>query len=129
MAVLACLHHLQLLDNAKSSKEACTNERDRIVHIIQTTCKNLLDDKDGFGYNDLSSAQTYLGLNRNRNFWHEGWVMLALTSAKEYIWPTDAQERCLQILWNGLMGRYTIVDATATGQTNIHVCKNNTIWH
>ena len=119
MAVLACLQHLQLLDSdAKKTENVDTsadaNERDRIVRLIQATCKNLLDEKDGFGYNDLSGAQTYLGLNRNRNFWHEGWVMLALTLARDYIWPMDTQEGCLKILWKGLQERYTIANAAAT---------------
>uniref|UniRef100_A0A7S4AQS0 Uncharacterized protein n=1 Tax=Pseudo-nitzschia australis TaxID=44445 RepID=A0A7S4AQS0_9STRA len=142
MAVIACLQHLQLLDNdakkmenidAAVDADANANERDRIVRLIQTTCNNILDDKEGFGYNNLSSAQTYLGLNRNRNFWHEGWVMLALTLAREYIWPIDTQEGCLKTLWKSLQERYTITNtATAAATTTITGQEDGTgatIWH
>ena len=137
VAVLACLQHVQLLDNDHDNENGNGNdntvERERFIHLIQTTCNDLLDTKDGFGYCNLPSAQSYLGLNRNRNFWHEGWVMLALNSAKDYIWPMDAMnadanidadidaqdegQRQLRILWDGLMERYTY-----DGQ-------DGTIWH
>jgi hypothetical protein len=131
LAVLACLQHLQLLDSKENESEN-KDERDRIIHLIQTTCNDLLDDKDGFGYNNLPNSQTYLGLNRNRNFWHEGFVMLALTSARDYIWPMDTQEGSLKILWNGLMERYTTTDTTTTtttttGKDNYTV--STTVWH
>jgi len=131
LAVLACLQHLQLLDSKENESEN-KDEMDRIIHLIQTTCNDLLDDKDGFGYNNLPNSQTYLGLNRNRNFWHEGFVMLALTSARDYIWPMDTQEGSLKILWNGLMERYTTTDTTTTtttttGKDNYTV--STTVWH
>eukprot|EP00751_Fragilariopsis_kerguelensis_P020797 CAMPEP_0170894390 /NCGR_PEP_ID=MMETSP0734-20130129/43142_1 /TAXON_ID=186038 /ORGANISM="Fragilariopsis kerguelensis, Strain L26-C5" /LENGTH=395 /DNA_ID=CAMNT_0011285375 /DNA_START=341 /DNA_END=1528 /DNA_ORIENTATION=+ len=120
IAVLACLQHLQLLNSENKSDSIKSDERNRIINIIQTTCKDLLNDKGGFGYNNLSNARTYLGVRRNRNFWHEGWVVLALISASEYIWPMDSQEGHLKILWNSLMKRYTnstaITSATNIGQ-------------
>ena len=127
LAVLACLQHLQLLDSKENESEN-KDEMDRIIHLIQTTCNDLLDDKDGFGYNNLPNSQTYLGLNRNRNFWHEGFVMLALTSAREYIWPMDTQAGSLKMLWNGLMERYTTTDISTTpGKDNDNA--GTTIWH
>jgi len=131
IAVLACLQHLQLLNSENKSDSIKSDERNRIINIIQTTCKDLLNDKGGFGYNNLSNARTYLGVRRNRNFWHEGWVVLALISAREYIWPMDSQEGHLKILWNSLMKQYTnstaITSATKIGQDYDNV--NTTIWH
>jgi len=103
LAVLALLEHIKLLDSTE--KDATRkSEHEHIVHIIQTTCKGILND---FGYNKLSTARTYLGINRNHNFWHEGWTILALSCAREYVWPMDTREGHLQLLWNGIEKLYT----------------------
>uniref|UniRef100_A0A7S1BY36 Uncharacterized protein n=1 Tax=Corethron hystrix TaxID=216773 RepID=A0A7S1BY36_9STRA len=123
IAVLALSEHIKLLDSSKdiiSHKD----ERDRMVRLVEATCEDLLDNVDGFGYCNLSNARTYLGIDRNRNFWHEGWVMLALASATQNIWPMDARGGRLEMLWNGLKERYTAgdtADATSTA--------GETFWH
>ena len=124
VAILALLEHIKLLDDNKKNTNTHNNEdeRDRIIHLIETSCKVLLDEEDGFGYNNLQNAQTYLGMKRNQNFWHEGWVMLALSSARDYIniWPMDARDGHLKMIWSGLMERYTATDGNTRG---------GTIWH
>ena len=119
LAILALLEHIKLLDSTQ--KEATSvSDRENIAHIIQTTCKGILND---FGYNDSSNAKTYLGINRNRNFWHEGWAILALSYAREYVWPMDTREGHLQLLWNGIEKLYT----TSYGKGNDDV--DYTIYH
>ena len=122
LAVLALLEHIKLLDNT-GKKATRKSEREHIVHIIKTTCKGILND---FGYNELSTARTYLGINRNRNFWHEGWAILALSCAHEYVWPMDTREGHLQLLWNGIEKLYT-TSSSIDGEGNNDV--GYTIYH
>ena len=114
------------------------DEKDRMVQLIQTTCEVLLrttkqdtaenkEEDDGFAYSDIQHSKTYLGLDRNRNFWHEGWVMLALVSAKDYLQneyfhdededPVDA-DSLLDVLWEGLLDRYTTNNTTSTSSSS-----------
>lgn len=123
LAVLALLEYMKLLDStAKDDKNSI--EREHIVHIIQTTCKEILND---FRYNDLSKARTYLGINRNRNFWHEGWTILALSCAREYVWSMDTREGHIQLLWNGIEQFYTTSSTGIDGEGNDDV--DYTIYH
>ena len=124
LAVLALLEHIKLLDSTEKDDSSNSVEREHIVHIIQTTCKGILND---FGYSDLSNARTYLGINRNRNFWHEGWIILALSCAQEYVWPMDTREGHIQLLWNGIEKLYTTSSTSIDGEGNDDV--DYTVYH
>jgi hypothetical protein len=69
--------------------------------LVTSTCQFLLD-ANGFGYGEFSVATTYIGLERNRNFWHDGWVLLALISARKYLRPIDSNG----VEWEGLIQKY-----------------------
>jgi len=76
VACLACLSMLQ--------QEEQIDIAERLKKIIQTTCQELLSS-NAFGYGDEKTTRSYIGLDRNRNFWHDGWVMLALLYARDFI--------------------------------------------
>lgn len=126
IAVLACLDHLKVLqqqdrngnDNVHASKE-------RLIGIIQTTCRQILCPTNGFGYEKVREAKNYLGLDRNRNFWHDGWTFLALVKARQYLWPLDTNhgEAELDAMWNTLVDMYRL---TGSGSAD---CCDGTIWH
>lgn len=144
VAVLGLLQHIQFLDCTTQQNTVERNnsndERERIVQIIEATCKELLD-LDGFGYNNLSNSRTYLGIDRNRNFWHEGLVFLALASAAQdcnNIWPMDTREGYLHTLWNDLMKRYNAEDGIwhwpisekdIKSKNNVRYCGDNALCY
>jgi hypothetical protein len=101
IAVLACLEHMEVLqENQDENGFASVRE------IVQHTCrKGILED---FGFQNLDEARTYMHLDRNRNFWHEGWAVLALVQAREYIWPDEADHGAsrLEALWQRVSARY-----------------------
>jgi hypothetical protein len=89
--------------------------------IVQETCrKGILED---FRFQNLDAARTYMYLDRNRNFWHEGWATLALVQAREYIWLVEDDHGAsrLEDLWQGLSARYE--HHLTTGESD------GTIWH
>jgi hypothetical protein len=89
-----------------------------IESILHLTCKDLLSTT-GFGYGEDEKTRSYMGLNRNRNFWHDGWVMLALTCARHYI-SSSPQE--LQSLWKRLLALYGHLDPMT-------LAPDGTVWH
>lgn len=104
IAVLACLEHMQLLHENPDNTSFAS-----VRNLVQKTCRDgILND---FGFQNLDGSQTYINLNRNRNFWHEGWAMLALVQAREYTWPNGNDDDLhgasqLEELWQGLLDRY-----------------------
>ena len=150
IAILACLEHLQsppILegDNSKQYKG------EYIQDIIRTTYKQLLSKSasssiaglgvGGFGYENLSSATTYIGLKRNRNFWHDGWVLLSLIQAYDYLQRLEYNlEDCitnvsldgdklsfevLQILYTDMINRY----GHHSGDGTVDESFDGTVWH
>jgi hypothetical protein len=105
VGILACL---EMLRQSPSDQD--------IESILRLTCYELLST-DGFGYGDDEKTRSYIGINRNRNFWHDGWVMLALTCARRYI---SQQE--LQSLWKRLLALYGHLDPTT-------LTFDGTVWH
>jgi hypothetical protein len=115
IAVLACLEHMQVLQE-KQDENGFASVRE----IVQQTCrKGILED---FGFQNLDAARTYMYLDRNRNFWHEGWTALALVQAREYIWPDEDDHGAsrLEALWQGVLARY---ECLTKGESD------GTIWH
>ena len=115
IAVLACLEHMQVLQENQDE-----NGFARVRDIVQQTCrKGILED---FGYQHLDAARTYMHLDRNRNFWHEGWTALALVQAREYVWPDEDDHGASRIeaLWKGSLARY---EHLTKGESD------GTIWH
>lgn len=134
IAVLACLEHMQLLKE-KADDASFESMRD----LVQQTCqKGILED---FGFQNLDRARTYINLDRNRNFWHEGYAMLALVQAREYIiWQDGSGDDLhgasqLEDLWQGLLDRYgdsssTIWHWATAGKepsTNVRYCGDNAL--
>ena len=153
IAVLACLEQIRVLDNNSNSNTITqtqtgnsidididvANQRAAMVDLVRTTCADILSPEGGFGYggDDITNAKSYLGLDRNRNFWHDGWTFLALLKARDYAWPvsdsetetdpsaatggSNGGEAQLKSMWKGLEEMYDCSDSDgiATG----------TIWH
>lgn len=71
-----------------------------------------------------------LGLNRNRNFWHDGWVLLALVHARDYIWPDNYShgQVPLMSIWKGLIELYA-QDDSKTESTSNSTSFDGTVWH
>lgn len=104
IGILACLGILEVLEKKQQAQEP---EWYRIRNIVQQSCRDILSE-DGFNYGNEDSARSYLGLGRNRNFWHDGWPLLALICARRYAWTDDPSygEEKLQILFQQLVDRY-----------------------
>lgn len=123
VAVLACLLVLRTLEDDKE-------EYDRIQHIIRLTCQGLIADGI-FGYCSRNENETrsYIGLDRNRNFWHDGWVMLALACAARqevWYWPSlkpQFGDKQLQCLFDRLTDRYGHLEDTD------EYAQCDTVWH
>jgi hypothetical protein len=115
IAVLACLEHMQVLQE-NQDENGFASVRD----IVQQTCRNGILEE--FGYQHSDAARTYLHLDRNRNFWHDGWTALALVQAREYIWPDEEDHGSSQLeaLWQGSLARY---EHLTKGESD------GTIWH
>jgi len=117
MAVLACCEHLRLMDQNRASLDIAHDDDEEIRQIqstVQATCHQLLSTiNNGFGYENVTTAKSYLGLERNRNFWHDGWVLLALIQAQDYYtWPPNNDDeanhgKCHRLqMWQGLIDLY-----------------------
>jgi len=124
IAVLACLEHLQVLE-CTVEDDAIEKERDTVIDIVRTTCRHIMSP-DGFGYENIKEAKSYLGLNRNRNFWHDGWTLLALIQARRYLWPLDIDHGEVQLvtMWKELMDTYGNYSASTAGASY-----DGTVWH
>ena len=105
VGILACLEMLQQDQN----NEAASG-------MLKATVGEILDE---FGYADDLTTRSYIGLDRNRNFWHDGWVLLALVCARHQ--ELSLQER-LPGIWNTMLARYQHLDST-TGTYD------GTVWH
>jgi len=117
IGVLACLDHLEVLQQEEHNDSA---EYEHILNVIQSTCAELLTS---FGYGNEEYIRTYIGLDRNRNFWHDGWVILALSAARHCVWPdvVNHGEEELQLLLNQLVDRY--------GHLSSNDEFDGTVWH
>ena len=137
IAVLACLEHLKILEQ-REGNDALIKERTMLIDLIQTTCSEILSP-NGFGYGDIKEAMSYLGLDRNRNFWHDGWTFLSLIKAREYLWPLDTNhgEAQLNSIWEGLNDMYGNSDETVwhweralkNDSSNVRYCGDNALAH
>ena len=110
-----------------------------VGNIIQSTCQSLLSD---FGYQDDNSV-TYIGLDRNRNLWHDGWVGLALVSCAKkcsHCWPlgsTPLHQVGLLVdrLRNeyederGTMWHWTTSKKPGHDHGNVRYCGDNALWY
>ena len=125
VAVLACIETVKALKLKGDSSEC-----ERIKKIIQKSCQTLLSEKDGFGYGSENDARSYIGIERNRNFWHDGWVLLALVCARTIVWSQDPNNgECeLRLLFERLLMRYGHLsnsDSNDNGSSGI----DGTVWH
>ena len=144
VGILACLEMMHVLENSSDDQE----DRDKLVGIVKKTVVQLFRE---FAYgNESDIARSYLGIERNRNFWHDGWVALALVSCGRQCpecWPGknvhahDIQKQ-LGLLVDRLHGRYCGNAATtdtiwhwATSEKpniesgNVHYCGDNALWY
>mmetsp|Transcript_27875 Transcript_27875/g.32518 ORF Transcript_27875/g.32518 Transcript_27875/m.32518 type:complete len:527 (+) Transcript_27875:128-1708(+) len=138
VAVLACLEHLQVLQQQQSSSVQQKDVK-LFTSIIEKTCQQILSPirDQGFGYGDIQDAKTYLGLNRNRNFWHDGWTFLALIKARQFIWPLDTNhgEAQLVVMWENLVGMYGCTtispdeDGVSSHDENAKAAMDGIFWH
>jgi hypothetical protein len=132
IAALACLEHIKTLDKFHEESDDTTIKLDaeRIHYeMLATSSCHFLLDTNGFGYGNFSAAKTYLGLERNRNFWHDGWVLLALISAQKYLSPIASNGFELQLqtmpIWNGLIQKYGHGSSSGAGDSSF----DGTVWH
>jgi hypothetical protein len=129
IAVLALLAHIKVLETKRGE-----NAED-LIRIVQMTCQNLLaptNTTGGFGYGTVATARAYIGLDRNRNFWHDGWILLAISCARKYLWPSDSShgETQLQAMMQGLLNLYGHNDNKGnTSSTSSTTLFDGTIWH
>lgn len=110
-----------------------------MAQLIQTTRHSLLSSMHGFGYESDDVTRSYIGLDRNRNFWHDGWVLLALISARRVAWPNDPDhgQDELQSIYSRLLGRYAVEGAEGTvwhwarsqkkNSENVRYCGDNAL--
>lgn len=136
IAVLACLECLQVLEQSNDDHGGqLLPNKQNLIEIIQITCHNLLattTDTTGFGYSNIHQARTYINLERNRNFWHDGWVLLALIRARTYIWPSSTNDigvQQLQSMWKDLLDLYECQDEDTTPTGSTTKIYNSTVWH
>ena len=117
IGVLACLDHVKVLEQQVPQNQT---EIEQVTSIIQSTCAELLTS---FGYGNEKHVKTYIGLNRNRNFWHDGWVLLSLSAARYCVWPDleDHGETELQRLLEKVVERY--------GHADSNGMLDGTVWH
>jgi hypothetical protein len=138
IAVLACLEHLKVLEQSEGN-DAIMKERSMLIALIQTTCSVILSP-NGFGYGNVQEAKNYLGLDRNRNFWHDGWTVLSLVKARKYLWPSDTNYGEIQLdsIWQALIDMYgTGSDGTVwhwpkeqkNDSSNVRYCGDNSLAH
>jgi hypothetical protein len=127
IAVLACLEHMKTLDKFHEGvymSKKFDVDRMHYEMLATSTCQLLLDT-NGFGYENFAAATTYIGLERNRNFWHDGWVLLALISARAYLWPLASDGLGLQLetmpVWKALIEKY----GHSSGDSSF----DGTVWH
>jgi hypothetical protein len=117
IGVLACLGHVKVLEQQVSQNQT---EIEQFTNIIQSTCAELLTS---FGYGNEEHVKTYIGLNRNRNFWHDGWVLLSLSAARYCLYRDleDHGETELRKLLERIVKRYSHSDSNGTF--------DGTVWH
>jgi hypothetical protein len=117
IGVLACLGHVKVLEQQVSQNQT---EIEQFTNIIQSTCAELLTS---FGYGNEEHVKTYIGLNRNRNFWHDGWVLLSLSAARYCLYRDleDHGETELRKLLERILKRYSHSDSNGTF--------DGTVWH
>jgi hypothetical protein len=125
IGVLACLGILKVmkLDPNPTSVES---SKARVIDILKDTCYELLAP-EGFGYGSPPDTRSYIGFDRNRNFWHDAWVILALLMARRYLWPNDANhgEEPLRLLVQEMVDRYGRI----LGSGDVDDKFDGTIWH
>lgn len=133
IALLACLECIQIYDsNSNDGNNENNNNKELWIRRARQTCRTLFSE---FGYQDIRTAQTYVGLNRNRNFWHESWVLLSLIRAERILQQQQEEEKGSSItdngsrpshdglvaLWQGLLERY--------GHKDDDDGWDGTVWH
>jgi hypothetical protein len=134
VAILACLEHLNTISDDPKHATVCTE----LLAVVGETCTALLSE-DAFGFSNLARATTYMGLERNRNFWHEGWVLLALSHVKKHPkWRTSrtVNDETLNEIGNGLTKMYGMdgsiwhwPTASKDSSSNVRYCGDNAMAH
>jgi hypothetical protein len=135
VAVLACLEHLDTISGDPKHATVC----EEILTVVDETCTVLLSE-DAFGFSNLARATTYMGLERNRNFWHEGWALLALSRVNKH--PKcrkshTVSDEVLNEMWNGLAKMYGMdggsiwhwPTASKDSSSNVRYCGDNAMAH
>lgn len=106
-----------------------------LVCIVQMTCQNHLALTNTTGeyeyYGTVRTACLYIGLDYYRNFWHDGWILLAILCTQKGLWLSDSSlgESQLQARMQGLLNlyghNYNKGNAPSTSSTIFY----GTIWH
>ena len=119
IGILACLSVLQCYSQKNVDQHLVKSSpiisEDRLIEIIDMAMSNLLSPK-GFGYNitkgddNVQLPRSYINMSRRRNFWHDGWVMIALICATDMISNTNKNQKQLQSIYRSLISRYGHVD-------------------
>ena len=114
---------------------------DSIIDVVRSTCQSLLSD---FGYQSEKESVTYIGLERNRNLWHDGWVALALVScAKTHpdCFPEKLRarqqvgsllERLRDVYFDGgsgTMWHWPKAQKSGHESGNVRYCGDNALWY
>jgi hypothetical protein len=115
--------------------------RERLQDLIRLTSQQLLSPA-GFGFGGDYSvadpnpwARAYIGIDRQRNFWHDAWVCLALSRARGY--AAGHTDLALRSLLTQLVGLYGGPDGTVWHwplerkgtEENVRYCGDNALLH
>lgn len=134
IGLLACLEMMK-----DDNNELVDNEL--VVDIVRSTVQTLLSD---FGYQNEKECVTYIGLERNRNLWHDGWVALALVSCAQTCpdcWPegSDAQSQVGLLLdrlrevytdeESGTMWHWPTAQKPGKKNGNVRYAGDNALWY
>jgi hypothetical protein len=124
IAVLACVEHIKTLALFQEGRDdsQMDDEKRQYEMLATSTCQFLLN-ASGFGYENFPAATTYIGLERNRNFWHDGWVLLALISAPKFLSPIDSN--AVMPAWEGLIQKYGHCSSSGGADSTF----DGTLWH
>ncbi|KAL7527291.1 hypothetical protein ACHAWF_002124 [Thalassiosira exigua] len=114
---------------------------DSVTEIIRSTCRTLLFD---FGYQSEKENVSYIGLNRNRNLWHDGWAALALASCAQacpncFPEKIDAEREVESMLGqlqeiyldedSGTMWHWPKAQKSGHESGNVRYCGDNSLWY
>lgn len=125
VALLACLVALPIV---KAEGKTTTTVMEG---VITKTCQTLLGESGGFGYSNDDNARSYINLTRNRNFWHDGWVVLALLGAEQRGYLEEEEQIQIRELVHELVLRYGHSSSSSSDDDNEEAEElyDGTLWH